>query len=121
MSSDKRQIYIVDDDESVGRALKLLMMTYGFAVEIFTSAERFFSTISDSTPGCLILDIHLPGIDGWEAKRKLTESGSDRHVIFITADKEEGLKERAQKTGALGFLQKPFIDQDLVNLTNLAF
>lgn len=121
MPSDKKQIYIVDDDESVGRALKFLMMTYGFAVEIFSSAEKFFSTVSNSAPGCLILDIHLPGMDGWEAKRKLAESGSNRQVIMITADKEEGLKERALKAGALGYLQKPFNDQDLVNLTHLAF
>ncbi len=121
MSTNKRQIYIVDDDESVGRALKLLMMTYGFAVEIFSSAENFFSAVTNSMPGCLILDIHLPGLNGWEAKRKLAESGSDRKVIFITADKEDGLKERALKTGALGYLQKPFNDQELVELTNLAF
>jgi two-component system, LuxR family, response regulator FixJ len=121
MSSDKKQIYIVDDDESVGRALKLLMMTYGFAVEIFSSAEKFFSAVSISTPGCLILDIHLPGMNGWEAKRRLTESGCSRRVIMITADKEEGLKERALKAGALGYLQKPFNDQELLDLSNLAF
>ena len=121
MLSDKKQIYIVDDDESVGRALKLLMMTYGFAVEIFSSAEIFFRSVSNSTPGYLILDIHLPGINGWEAKRKLTESGSNRPVIMITADKEDGLRERALKAGALGYLQKPFNDQDLVNLVNLVF
>ena len=121
MSSDKKQIFIVDDDESVGRALKLLMMTYGFAVEIFSSAEKFFSAVSNSVPGCLILDIHLPGMNGWEAKRKLTESGCDRRVIMITADKEEGLKEHALKAGALGYLQKPFTDQELIDLSNLAF
>ncbi len=117
----KKQIFIVDDDESVCRALKLLMMTYGFVVETFSSAEKFLSVVSNSTPGCLILDIHLPGMNGWDTKKKLMESGSNRPVIMITADKEEGLKERAFKAGALGSLQKPFYDQQLVDLINLSF
>ena len=121
MFLDRKQIFIVDDDESVCRALKLLMMTYGFAVETFSSANFFFSTIQNSTPGCLILDIHMPGLNGWETQKKLTESGSDRAVIMITADKEEGLKERVLKAGALGSLQKPFNNEELVNLVNLAF
>ena len=119
--SNNKNIYIVDDDESVCRALKLLMMTYGFAVETFSSAKKFFGTIQNSTPGCLILDIHMPGLNGWETQKKLTESGSDRAVIMITADKEEGLEERALKAGALGSLQKLFNDEELVNLVNLAF
>jgi FixJ family two-component response regulator len=121
MAFDKRQIFIVDDDESVCRALKLLMMTYGFVVDVFSSAEIFFSAIPNSAPGCLILDIHLPGINGWDAKKRLRESGSDRSVIMITADKEEGLTERAFKAGAIGLLQKPFRDLELVNLINRAF
>ncbi len=121
MTFNERQIFIVDDDESVCRALKLLMMTYGFAVETFSSTKKFFSLVPNSTPGCLILDIHMPGLNGWEAKKKLDDSGSDRPVIIITADKDEGFKERALKAGALGSLQKPFNDQELVNLINLAF
>jgi len=121
MSLDKKQIFIVDDDESVCRALKLLMMTYGFAVETFFSAKKFFSAVKNSTPGCLVLDIHMPELSGWDVKKKLVESGSNRSVIIITADKEEGLNERALKAGALGSLQKPFNDQELVNLINLAF
>jgi len=111
----------VDDDESICRALKLLMMTYGFAVETFTSAKKFYSTIPNSIPGCLILDIHMPGLNGWDLNKKLVESGSNRPVIIITADKEEGLIEQAFNAGASGFLQKPFNDLQLVNLINLAF
>ncbi len=121
MQLTQKQIFIVDDDESVCRALKLLMNTYGFVVETFLSAETFFNAIPNSTQGCLILDVHLPGISGWDAKKKLVESGSNRPVIIITADKEEGLAERALKAGVLGFLQKPFNDQELIGLTNRAF
>jgi two-component system response regulator FixJ len=121
MISSKKQIYIVDDDESVSRALKLLLITYAFQVETFDGAEKFFSAVPNSTPGCLILDIHMPGLGGWEAQQRLTKSGSKRPVIIISADKSGELKERALRTGAVGFLQKPFNDQDLVDLINQAF
>lgn len=121
MLSGKKQIYIVDDDESVRRALKLLLVTYDFQVETFNSAEKFFSAVPNSVPGCLILDIHMPGLEGWEAQQRLFKSGSKRPVIIISADKNGGLKEQAFRTGAIGFLQKPLDNQELVDLINQAF
>jgi FixJ family two-component response regulator len=121
MASDNKQIYIVDDDVSVRRALKLLMVTYGFEVEAFSSPEDFFSAVPNSMPGCLIMDIHMSGLNGWDAHQKLVKSGSKRPVILISADKNEGLKEKALKAGAAGFLQKPFHDQDLVDLINATY
>lgn len=123
MSLDKRQIYIVDDDESICRALKFLLGTYEFQVETFNSAEDFFNAVPNSAPGCLILDIHMPGIDGWEVQRRLVASGCERSVIVISADKNggHGYKEQALKAGVMGFLQKPFNDQEIVNLINQVF
>lgn len=121
MPPGRKQIYIVDDDESVCRALKFLMASYSFAVRTFTSAEDFFSAVPNSAPGCLILDIYMPGLSGWEAQQKLSEKGSNRPVIFITTDKDCELKERAIKAGAAGFLQKPFNDQELISAVNQAF
>jgi FixJ family two-component response regulator len=121
MSLGMKQIYIVDDDVSVRRALKLLMLTYGFEVETYASPEDFFSAVPNSTPGCLIMDIHMAGLNGWDAHQRLVKTGSDRPVIIISADKNEGLRERAQKAGVAGFLQKPFNDQDLVDLINKAY
>jgi len=118
---DKKQIYIVDDDESVCRALKILLVTFGFKVETFPSSEKFFSAVPNNTKGCLVMDIHMPGLDGWEALKCLIKTGSTRPVIIITADKNGGLKEHALKAGAVGFLQKPFNDKALVDLINLAF
>ena len=63
----------------------------------------------------------MPGLNGWEAQQKLKETGSNRLVIFISADKDGDLKEKVLKTGAVGFLQKPFNDQELVDLVNLTF
>ncbi len=121
MTTDKNQIYIVDDDESVCRALKILLMTFGFNVDTFPSSEMFFSAIPNSTKGCLVMDIHMPGLDGWEALKQLIKSGSTRAVIIITADKNAHLKKQALDAGAIGLLQKPFNDQSLVDLVNLAF
>ena len=120
MSSEKKKIYIVDDDESVCRALGVLLATYGFTVDTFTSAEEFFNAVPNSVSGCLILDIHMPGLDGWETLQYLIKSGSSRPVIIISADKNEELNEKALKAGAVGFLQKPFNDKALVDLIKIA-
>ena len=117
---DEKQIYIVDDDQSVRRALKLLMLAYGFAVETFSSSEDFFSAIPNSTPGCLILDINMPGLSGWEAQQILLRKRSGRPVIFITADRNVSFREKALKAGARGILQKPFVDKELIELINRA-
>ncbi|MDD5194690.1 MAG: response regulator [Candidatus Omnitrophica bacterium] len=120
MSSEKEQIFIVDDDESVCRALGVLLATYGFSVKAFTCAEEFFRAVPNSVPGCLLLDIHMPGLDGWETLEHLLASGSCRPVIILSADKDEGFNERAVKAGAVGYLQKPFNDQALVELIRVA-
>jgi len=121
LSVNKKQVYIVDDDESVCRALKILLMTYGFAVSTFLSAEEFFSTMPSSVQGCLILDIHMPGLDGWEVLKRRIKSGSKLQVIIISADKIGELNEKALKAGAVGFLQKPVNDQELVDLINKTY
>jgi FixJ family two-component response regulator len=119
MTTLKKQIYVVDDDESVCRALKSLLMTFDFEVQTFNSAKSFFDTVSNEDPGCLVLDIHMPGIDGWEAQKRILSSGSKRQVIFISAEKQDNVADRAMKVGAVGFLQKPFDGQSLVDLINI--
>lgn len=121
MSFENKQIFIVDDDESVCRALKFLLLTYGFVVHTYPSAENFFSAIPNSVSGCLILDIHIQGIDGWEAQKKLLKSGSQRPIIMMTADHNGAFAEQALSAGVVGFLQKPFDDRALVDLVNSAF
>ncbi len=120
MISGDKNIYIVDDDESVCRALKTLLATFGFAVETFNSAGSFFDAVPNDKTGCLILDIHMPGLDGWAAQKKILDSGSKRPVIFISAEKQDNAADRALKVGAVGFLQKPFSGQTLVDLIAVA-
>ena len=121
MASDKKQLYIVDDDESVRRSLKLLMVSYEFTVDTFSSAEEFFTAVPNSAEGCLILDIHMPGLNGWDTQQKLTKEGYNLPVIVISADKDGDFKEKALKAGAVGFLRKPFEDHYLLHMVNKVF
>ncbi len=118
MLFENKQIFVVDDDESVCRALKILLMTFGFEVKTFNSAKSFFGVVPNDEPGCLVLDIHMPGLDGWAAQKKVLDSGSNRPVIFISAEKQESAAGRALNVGAVGFLQKPVDGQTLVDLIN---
>ncbi len=113
-------IYVVDDDDSVCRALKTLLMTFDFVVKTFNSAQSFFENVPGDAPGCLLLDIHMPGMDGWETQKRILETGSKRPVIFISAEKKDDATQRAQNVGAVGFLQKPVNGQSLVDLINSA-
>jgi len=121
MKADKQHIHIVDDDASICRSLKILLTAYGYKVKTFGSADDYFRAVPNHTPGCLILDIHMPGLNGWEAQERIFKSGSKRAVIVISADKNGGLKQRALKAGAVGFLQKPFPAQELVDLIHKTF
>ena len=116
--SNNKNIYIVDDDESVCRALKTLLMTYDFVVKTFNSAKSFFDSVSNDDPGCLLLDINMPGLDGWATQKRMVDSGSNRPVIFISAEKPDISFERALTAGAMMFLQKPVNGQTLVDLIN---
>jgi len=104
----------------VGRALETLLMSFDFEVKTFSSAKSFFDSVSNDDPGCLVLDIHMPGLDGWETQKRILNSGSKRQVIFISAEKIDNVEDRAFKVGAVGFLQKPFDGQSLVDLINIA-
>jgi two-component system, LuxR family, response regulator FixJ len=121
MPLERKKIYILDDDQSVLRSLKLLMVSYGFAVDIFSSAGEFFSVVPNSAPGCLILDIHMVGLNGWDTQQRLAKEGYKLPVIVITADKDDSFKDKALKAGAVGFLQKPFEDHYLLHMVNQVF
>ncbi len=114
-------VYIVDDDESVCRALKTLLRTYEFEVKTFNSGKGFFDAVSHDDLGCVLLDIHMPGMDGWEVQKRILSSGSKRPVIFISAEKNDNASIRALQVGAVGFLQKPVNGQTLVDLINVGF
>jgi two-component system response regulator FixJ len=118
-STGRKNVYIVDDDESVCRALSILLMTFGFTTKIFNSGKSFFEAISNNDASCLLLDIHMPELDGWEVQKRIMDSGSKRPVIFISAENPDIVEDRALKAGAVGFFQKPVNGQMLVDLINV--
>jgi len=107
-------VCIVDDDVSVLRALRRLLVAEHLAVETFMSAEEFLASAHRSSARCLVLDMQLGGVSGLELQAKLVASGTSTPVVFITAYDEAGMRERARKAGAVDYLRKPFDDVALL-------
>jgi FixJ family two-component response regulator len=102
-----RRISIVDDDASIREALKSLMRSARFSVEAFASAEEFLASEHLNDIACLILDVHLPGMSGFELQAYLNFERRHIPIVFITAHADEALRQRALKGGAVEFLSKP--------------
>jgi FixJ family two-component response regulator len=108
-------IYVVDDDVSVCRALKLLLEQHEFRVEIFTHAANFLSFKHPKVPSCLLLDIRLPDIDGFALQEKMAQQGINIPIIFITGYGDVPKSVRAIKAGAIDFFIKPFAGMKLLD------
>jgi FixJ family two-component response regulator len=106
---------IVDDDASLRAALARALRFNGIPVETFGSAEEFLHRRVAGEPGCIVLDIHLGGISGFDLQDMLESKGAAPPIIFITAH-DDMLAERARSSGAFGYLRKPFETQALVAL-----
>src|SRR5882672_855920 len=109
----KSIVFVVDDDVSVRESLELLIKRAGWQPELFTSAQEFLSRPRAAVPSCLVLDVHLPGLDGLELQRQL-ENRSDVPIVFITGHGDVPMTVRAMKAGAVEFLTKPFKDDVLL-------
>jgi FixJ family two-component response regulator len=113
-------VLVVDDDESVRRALQRLLRSNGFQVVTFESAEDFLQSGLVQGEVCLILDIRLPGISGLDLYDNLASSGVTYPVIFMTAHDNPQWQEMAEKAGAVAYLRKPFDEQSLLSALGLA-
>lgn len=120
MAKESFTVYVVDDDESVRRALERLLRSCGYHAVTFGSAEEFMEATSCQGEGCLVLDIRLPGMTGLDLQEKLSSSGSKYAVILMTAHDNSQLQERARKAGAVAYLRKPFPEQSLLDAVQLA-
>jgi FixJ family two-component response regulator len=120
MTNDQFIVMIVDDDESVRRAARRLIKSYGFAVEAFASADDFLASGRLSETACLVLDVQMPGLNGLGLQSRLIAGGHQVPIIFITAFNDENARAQALKAGALGYLVKPIEEADLLNAINLA-
>ena len=108
-------VYVVDDDSSVREAIKSLIRSVGLRVETFGTAQEFLKSARPDAPGCVVLDVRLPGLSGLDLQRELAANGINLPVIFITGHGDIPMSVRAMKAGALEFLTKPFRDQDLLD------
>jgi len=108
-------VFVVDDDSSIREAIESLVKLAGLRVESFGSAQEFLRAERPDLPGCVVLDVELPGLSGLDLQRELATHGIKLPIIFITGYGDIPMSVRAMKAGALEFLTKPFRDQDLLD------
>jgi FixJ family two-component response regulator len=113
-------IFIVDDDPSMRATLSDVMRSVGVAVQTFGSAQDFLRSKLPDAPGCLVLDVRLPGQSGLDFQRTLAELGIGLPVVIISGHGDVSMSVRAMKAGAVDFLTKPFRDQDLLDAVHVA-
>jgi FixJ family two-component response regulator len=100
-------VFIVDDDAAILKAVSRLLRSKGFSVQTFASAEALLEQWDPQAPGCLVLDVALPGLDGLGLQRRLREAGEALSIVFITGHGDIPTSVQALKAGALDFLTKP--------------
>ena len=120
MSPETAVVYVVDDDVSVREAVKNLLRSVGLEVETFGTAQQYLAAKRRDAPGCLVLDVRLPGVSGLDLQRRLLETNIEIPIIFITGHGDIQMSVRAMKAGAVEFLTKPFRDQDLLDAVQQA-
>jgi len=113
-------VFIVDDDRGLRQAIHDLVESVGLRAESFASGEDFLRAKVMNRPSCLVLDVRLPQMSGLDFQQRLTETGIQIPIIFITAHGDIPMSVRALKSGALEFLTKPFRDQDLLDAIHQA-
>ena len=113
-SPDAPHVFVVDDDLSVRESLELLIQWAGWTPRLFASAHEFLAAPRAGSPGCLVLDVALPDVNGLELQDRLTAAASHLPVIFLTGHGDIPMTVRAMKAGAVEFLTKPFDDEVLL-------
>lgn len=108
-------VFLVDDDPAVLRALARLLRAHGYAVEAFTAPQAFLARHDAAVPGCAVLDVSMPGLDGLALQQALDASGAHRPVIFLTGKGNIPMSVRAMRAGAVDFLTKPVGDTALLD------
>jgi two-component system response regulator FixJ len=110
------RLYIVDDDHNFGRSLKRLLTIRGFQADYFGSAKIFLDSVPAGQKGIAIIDLHMPGCDGFELVDRMRELHYETPVIMVTGQSQADSRNVALGRGAVGFLQKPFSDFTLLDL-----
>jgi FixJ family two-component response regulator len=113
-------IAVVDDDEPVCQALNRLLRSAGLNVETFASGFEFLKSLRDHTPDCVVLDLQMPQVDGFQVQSQLAEKGVTVPVVVITGWDAPHAYERAREEGAIAYLRKPVDDQALLDAIAIA-
>ena len=111
--NDELTVFLVDDDHAVLRSLTALVKVVFPRVEAYTSATEFLEAYRPDRPGCLVLDVAMPGMNGLELQRKLIDEKIDLPIVFITGHGNVQMAVGAMQAGAVNFLEKPFHEQEL--------
>ena len=114
------RVFIVDDEADVRDAVQLLVGSDGLNAEAYASADEFLAAYEPGTPGCLILDVRMPGMSGLAAQQALQERGIELPIIFISGHGDIPMAVRAVQEGALDFLEKPFSDDAVLDCVQRA-
>jgi len=114
-------VFVIDDDVEVRMSIQGLLKAAGLRSESIGTAEEFLHNKVPDGPSCLVLDVSLPGVDGLELQRKLADAGVRIPIIFITGHGDIPMTVKAIKSGAVEFLTKPFVDEELLNAIQQAF
>ena len=117
----ERRVYIVDDDEAVRDSLSVLLESKAFAVKSFASAVEFLAAASSLQPGCVIVDIRMPEMDGLELQQHLIDRSLDFPLIVITGHGDVPVAVRAMKAGAVDFIEKPFTYEAILDSLAVGF
>jgi FixJ family two-component response regulator len=120
VTEEQAIVFVVDDDPSMRATLSDVMRSVGLEVQTFKSAQEFLRSELPDAPGCLVLDVRLPGQSGLDFQRTLADAGIELPVVFITGHGDVPMSVRAMKAGAVDFLIKPFRDQDLLDAVHVA-
>ena len=112
--NERRVVSIVDDDESLRRSVRNLLSSVGFHVETFESAEAFLRSAERGRIGCLVLDLRMPGMSGWDLLGHLAATGSRIPMIILTAHGDDEARRRTLEAGAVAYLGKPFHGEALL-------
>jgi two-component system, LuxR family, response regulator FixJ len=115
MSVKPPTVFVVDDDSGVRSSIRILLKSVGINTTVFASAKEFLAAYDPRQPGCLVLDIRMPGMSGMELQLELNRLGAVIPVVFITGHGDVPMAVEAMQQGAFDFLQKPFRDQDLIH------
>ena len=113
-------VFIIDDDAGVRASIQGLLKSVNLRSEAFATAEEFLNSKRPDGPGCLVLDVRLPGVNGLDFQRELADAGIRIPIIFITGHGDIPMTVKAMKSGAVEFLTKPFRDQDLLDAIHQA-